>query len=782
MGKRVDVTYNPQLGYLQTVFKNDFDFLASVKDYAVKGNKVVFNAETYKKNTATVELSFINDLTVHFCMYPLANTSCFRNQVFNFSNSKCFKIEEDSEFVYLKTSRVSVYVRKAPWEISYYLDGRLITKEQVLDTNVDNMCKNLPIGFTYDEKKQVAHVNETMYMYSDEAFYGFGEKFTDLNKRGQTIHCWQTDALSTNTEKSYKNHPFFMSSRGYAVLLNTYTRSQFDMGTVSNVAYNMETEDNYLDCVFMFNLDYRSLLKSYIELTGKIPLIPKWAFGLWMSKCSYRSQQEIYQVVQTAKENNVKIDVIHIDGWQLSADSGAWEWDRERFPDPEGMIQYLKENGIHLSLWIFPYIGENSKFFRLAAEKGYLVKNRDGEPVRFYSTATSTSKVGCFDFTNPDFIAWYRPRVEKVLSMGVGVVKTDFSEAVPEDAVYYDGSNGVQGHNKLTYLYAKTIYDIMKDVKQKTGERPMLWGRSGYAGSHTIPAAWAGDSSTHKNNHACILRGGLSASMSGIPFWGFDMGGFYNTDYKGYECVPTDEEYIRSFQFGFFAPLSRCHGKTPREPWNFGKQAQQIFNRFNTTKHKLLPYLYSTSYQAHYDSVPMLRSLAFEFENDRNTRNIDLEYMLGDSLLVAPVFDQDSFQLYLPEGAWVDFASGEIVEGNKWLSRSPALDEMPVYVKENSIVPMLTAIPDSVEAPCKDLDVIVHIGSEIDTVYYDDGVSSRFHALISDRTLKIETDMPIQKMRIYSKEKISRVKINGISADFNTISEGHIEVCTGSQR
>lgn len=421
--------------------------------------------------------------------------------------------------------------------------------------------------------------------------------------------------------------------------------------------------------------DYKALLKSYINQTGKIPMIPKWALGLWMSKCSYQTQDEIYEVVKISKERDIKIDVIHIDGWQKEGDAGAWVWDYERFPNPEEMIYKLKKEGIHLCLWIFPYIDENSKYFKEAEEKGFLVKNTKGVTSRFYSTATSTSKVGCFDFTNPHFIEWYKPKVRSVVSMGIGAVKTDFSEAVPEDAVYFDGSTGIQGHNKLTFLYAKTIYDIMAEVKIPLGELPMLWGRSGYAGSHTIPAAWAGDSSTHLNNHACILRGGLSASMSGIPFWGFDMGGFYNTDHEGYECVPTDEEYIRSCQFGFFNSLSRCHGKTPREPWNFGEKAEKIFKKFNDIRHLLLPYLYSTTYKTHLSDIPVIRPVVMEYPEDRSARNVELEYFLGDSLLVVPVFDQeDEIDVYLPNGQWIDLFTHERIKGGRWVKRKIELD------------------------------------------------------------------------------------------------------------
>lgn len=151
--------------------------------------------------------------------------------------------------------------------------------------------------------------------------------------------------------------------------------------------------------------------------------------------------------------------------------------------------------------------------------------------------------------------------------------------------------------------------------------------------------------------------------MSGIPYWGFDMGGFYNKDYEGYECAPTDEEYIRSCQFGFLNSLSRCHGKTPREPWNFGEQAEEIFKKFNTIRHLLLPYLYTTAFQTHVTGIPMIRPVVMEYPEDRTARYVELEYFLGEHLLVAPVFDQDILEIYLPDGNWTDWFTGERIKG-----------------------------------------------------------------------------------------------------------------------
>lgn len=368
-------------------------------------------------------------------------------------------------------------------------------------------------------------------------------------------------------------------------------------------------------------------------------------------------------------------------------------------------------------------------------------------------------------------------KVRSVVSMGIGAVKTDFSEAVPEDAVYFDGSTGIQGHNKLTFLYAKTIYDIMAEVKIPLGELPMLWGRSGYAGSHTIPAAWAGDSSTHLNNHACILRGGLSASMSGIPFWGFDMGGFYNTDHEGYECVPTDEEYIRSCQFGFFNSLSRCHGKTPREPWNFGEKAEKIFKKFNDIRHLLLPYLYSTTYKTHLSDIPVIRPVVMEYPEDRSARNVELEYFLGDSLLVVPVFDQeDEIDVYLPNGQWIDLFTHERIKGGRWVKRKIELDKIPVFIRQNKMIPMLTKIPENIEEKYENLDVILFCEDEIRDTYIDDGNVQNLKAKIEEGTLFINTDMDASYFTVYAEKCLDNAVVNGQNWEIKKEKEGYYKI------
>ena len=768
----MEVEYNPQLGYRRTIFKGNYDFLLRIADCR-RDDMLTFVVDTYRGRKAVVKISFPREDVFRFQMFSAEKSGKKGNPVLDFPDCGKAKLKESKNYYEYGTKRLTLRFEKAYWGMSVWIDGKELTREQIFDTNVDNRWKYLPVGYACDDEGNWNKVWESIYLYSDEAFWGFGEKFTGLNKRGQKLNCWQKDALCTNTEDSYKGHPFFISSRGYAVLLNTYTRSVFDMGAGSQVSYSMSAEDGFLDYVFLTGspVDYKGLLAKYVEMTGKIPMVPKWAFGFWMSKCSYRSRQEIEEVVLRAEKEDIPIDVIHIDGWQKKEMSGLWEWDEERFPDPAGMITWLKERGVHLSLWIYPYLQENSPAFEELAKKGYFIKDRSGEPVRFYATADSEFQAACFDFTNPDFLLWYRERVLKVLAMGVSVIKTDFSEAVPEDAVFYDGSTGVEGHNRLTYLYAETIYKLMEESSKNTGIMPLLWGRSGFAASHRIPAAWAGDSSSALNNHAAILRGGLSLALSGIAFWGFDMGGFYNTDASGNECRPSEEEYLRSVEMGFFMPLSRAHGKTEREPWHYSGQVLDIFRKYDKIRHYLLPYLYSTACVSSRESVPMLRAMLLEYPEDFSARSKDLQYMLGRSLLVAPPFDRDGYEVYLPKGKWVNLQTEEVIEGGCYVTASPALDELPVFLRENSILPVLENIKEipREQEKFKNLKVWLLFENEMHDIFYDcnekgEIVSYYFHAYKKDReeNLYIETDMDIDEIKVFSSGYIENIFLNNV--------------------
>ncbi len=739
MLNEAETQYNPQYGIRRTIFSDEYDFLTVIESASVDEKGIRFLVRTWKDRTAAVCVTFLTPSVFRFVMVPELTADSHRQPVIEPASQEGFEagnarfMEDEDKFIYA-TERLSLHFSKKYWEMSIYQNGKLLTKEQAFDTNVDNRWKQLPTGFKVNTRGESISTFEQFVLFSDEMFWGFGEKFTHFNKRGQRIKCWQKDALSTNTEDSYKSHPYFTSSRGYSILLNTFTRSSFDMGASSWISYQIGSDDPVLDYIFLAeeSRDYKRLLQQYLQITGQIPMIPQWAFGFWMSKCSYRNRKEIEDVIDEADRLGIGIDVIHIDNWQKPDMTGVWEWDTERFPDPEGMIRELKEKKIHLSLWNYPYLKEDSPAFQSLAERGFFVKDKEGQPAMFKSTADSVVLCACFDFTNPEFLEWYKERVKKIVRMGVSVIKTDFSEAVPEEVVFHNGMSGCEGHNLLTYLYAKNIYTWMKEICEKRGELPLLWGRSGYVGSHTIPAAWAGDSSSDKANHSAILQAGLGMAMSGVSFWGYDLGGFYNTGYTGNEKRPDVEDYLSSVQMGLWMPLSRAHGKTPREPWQYGDLALEKVREWINFRHRLTPYLYHTACQSHLFGIPMLRPLVMQYPNDPVAKMQNLSYMLGDSLLIAPGFDRDEYDLYLPEGQWRNMESKEVYEGRSFVpvenkSFADGGTSLLVFQKEGTSIPLLAQsevmrVPDGAWKE-EDLDFMTFTTSDITEKIYIPGES-----------------------------------------------------------
>lgn len=776
MKQAVKVDVGGRQGYkLKTKIKNK-DFVSIIREYLIEEDGVTFRTQTYLDNEAFVKISFASETIYRVQLFPFCRMELRCNPVFAFSEFKAFQVKEDELFVYVCTSRLELAIRKCPWEISVRLDGKPLTREHIKDFNVDQKYKAMPLGFEYDPgSMRVKESYDTYYMHVDEGFYGFGEKFTEFNKRGQTVEVWQRDALSTNSDVSYKGMPYFMSSYGYAVLLNTFTRTSFDMGAHSEVSYTMSSEDPYLDYYVFCNRSYKGLIRDYTKQSGRSEMIPKWAFGFWMSKMSYMTREEVETVVNRAGEFGMSMDVIHIDAWQNEKSSEILTFDEERFPNPGEMIEKLNEKGVQLSCWMFPYVEKylwgktqepNPAFDRMK-EAGYLVKNSRGEVCEFVPAEGEGDGGGAtmaaIDFTNPEAVAYVKERIHRLMELGVGVMKTDFSEEIPETAVFYDGTTGKETHNKYPLLYAKTIYEASREVKEKEGKKALLWGRSGYAGSQNYPANWAGDSSTHKNNLAAILRGGLSMGISGVSFWGFDIGGFYNCDYEGKRIKPDDEEYVRSVQMGLLSPLSRSHGQaTPREPWEYSREAQEAFLKINRFRYRLFPYLYNIAVETHREGIPMMRAMLLEFQDDFNTREISTQYMLGDALLVAPVFDQQVQRVYLPAGSWIDWNTGKRVEGGNWVTYNCPLDELPLYFREDKPLPLLN------EAPLHAPDCLF----EKYTLYLNlvHGVCAKLHgdqreytlrAEIGDGRVVIDTDLTCTGLVIFTLTDVIEIEVNG---------------------
>jgi alpha-D-xyloside xylohydrolase len=394
------------------------------------------------------------------------------------------------------------------------------------------------------------------------------------------------------------------------------------------------------------------------------------------------------------------------------------------------LIEVLHRLGLRLSLWEHPYISVESELFAVGKEKGYFVRRPDGEVYAIdYGLSLSPKPDGrvrlaagrdswnapaaMVDFTNPEAVLWYKDLHRPLLRMGVDAFKTDFGEDIPADAVFANGQTGATMHNLYPLLYNRAVFEVTQEEKGYG----VVWARSGFAGSQLYPLVWSGDPAADFQSLASTVRGGLSAGLSGLPFWSSDIG--------GYRGAPPAELYVRWAQFGFFCSHSRMHGDSPREPWVFGEEAAAIVRRYALLRYELFPYIYSAAFEAGLEGLPIIRALPLVFPDDPNVFDKDFEYMFGPWFLVAPVVEPGGKrEVYLPEGVWFDYWTGETLVGPRNLSLLVPLDVLPLYVRGGAIIPRMARVR---RIPEERLDPVVvevwpHSQSSYN-LYEDEGVT-----------------------------------------------------------
>jgi alpha-D-xyloside xylohydrolase len=422
----------------------------------------------------------------------------------------------------------------------------------------------------------------------------------------------------------------------------------------------------------------KDVLENYTSLTGKPALPPAWSFGLWLTTSFTTNYDEktVTSFVDGMAERDIPLHVFHFDCfWMRDFNWCNFEWDKRVFPDPKGMLKRLKEKGLKICVWINPYIAQESILFEEGMENGYLIKKANGDVWQWDMWQPA---MGVVDFTNPEACRWFTDKLRALVHMGVDCFKTDFGERIPTDVVYYDGSDPMKMHNYYTQLYNKVVYDVLKE---ELGEKEaVLFARSATAGGQQFPVHWGGDCSADYESMAESLRGGLSLCMSGFGFWSHDIGGF--------ESTSTPDVYKRWAAFGLLSSHSRLHGSTSyRVPWLYDDEAVDVVSHFTKLKCSLMPYLYKTSKFASEKGIPVMRSMVLEFSEDPTCSYIDKQYMLGDSLLVAPIFnDRGEASYYLPQGSWTNYLTGEVISGGRWIKEKHDYLSIPLMVRPNSII------------------------------------------------------------------------------------------------
>ncbi len=686
--------------------------------------------------------------------------------------------DTDATHARLALNDLVVQIDLDPFRIAFYkLDGDLLLAQEYEDTDAVGRLNALPFGFSEIDGQRIAF-HDSFGVAPDEHFFGFGEQFTDFDKRGQRLTMWNYDALGAHSDRSYKNLPFFVSTRGYGILVDSVRATHFDMAASSNSSFSMAVPDSALDYYVIAGPNLKSIVMRYGNLVSLPILPPKWAFGLWMS--SGFKEDNADDVLARAKEmrtHDIPCDVMHLDCyWQRFGRWSEMLWDAEMFPNPAHMIQQLDMLDFKVCLWINPYLGTTSERFVEARDKGYLLKTPDGETWVGDLWNGHHPPVGIIDMTNPAAVVWFKDLLRPNLHMGVSVYKTDFGEGIPPDIIAHNGMTGEDLHNLYPLLYNDAVAEVTAELSDHhTG---LVWGRCTFTGGQRHAAQWSGDPLCTYSAMASTLRAGLSIGMCGHAFWSHDIGGFNGT--------PTPDLYIRWAQFGLLSPLSRAHGRTTRLPWDYGEEAERIFRDYVRLRYRLMPYIYTYARIAARTSLPILRPMVLEFPDDPSAYTLDLQYMLGEYLLIAPVYNRRGKRtVYFPAGRWVDFWTHEVIEGPTWRQIHVSLDILPIYVRADALIPTIEPPTQLSEDPFENVVFDAYI---LERAAFDlddrDGIT-HVAAALQEGNLAVTYESPKSRLTVKlvplaGQVVVETVSVNGQRVEWSREDDGSIQVALGA--
>ncbi|MED5019447.1 glycoside hydrolase family 31 protein [Paenibacillus chibensis] len=578
-----------------------------------------------------------------------------------------------------------------------------------------------------------------MELQDGEKVYGMGERYASMEYRGCIVDNHVYNEYRSQGLKTYMPVPFYMSSSGYGLFLDTTRYSRFDFGSgrsdVLAVEADIGSGQELRMCLFLGHP--LSLIRQLTSVTAKPVLPPKWSFGPWMSSNNWDSQAEVMKQVELTNRYEIPSTVIVLEQWsdeatfyifndaQYKAVEGSLalryddftypEWGR--WPDPRQMVTDLHENGLKVLLWQIPiqkYMygitheqKDNDETFML--EQGYHIRHTDGTPYRIPYNWFKDCLV--IDFTHEKGREWWFSKRRYLMEeVGIDGFKTDGGECIlGHDLAFADGTPGPDMHNRYPLDYIGSYYRF---VQEETDGDGLTFSRSGYSGAQRYPMHWAGDErSTYEAFRASILAG-LTSGMSGIPFWGWDLGGFHGD-------IPTAELFVRATQMAAFCPVMQYHAETKgefnqdRTPWNIAERTGKpevigLYKRFADIRMNILPYVYAEAIHSSITGEPMMRAMAVEFPEDKAAAGLTAQYMFGGSLLVAPVAEEGHFEkrVYFPQGQWMSMFGNEQYDGGRLVTVAADLEQIPVFIRQDSVIPLNLG---------KDLKLASHVGNRVDS-------------------------------------------------------------------
>lgn len=590
-----------------------------------------------------------------------------------------WKVAETNDKIVYSSDYGTIQINKNPWRIVLKdKAGRILSQTAALSDADSTQVKYTPFCFVKRGSDNARRINPVFTLTADEMIFGCGESATGLNKAGQKVNLFVTDPQGPETDQMYKPIPFFMSNRGYGMFMHTSAPVTCDFGATYIGLNKMFMGDENLD-LFVFFGEPKDILDEYTDLVGKPGMPPLWSFGTWMSRITYFSEKEGYDVAANIRKNKYPCDVIHFDtGWFDVDWQCDYKFSENRFQNPQQMLKDLRSQGFHVCLWQLPYFTPKNRYFSELIEKDMYVKNGNGELP--YEDVV-------LDFSNPETVKWYQDKLAGLLNIGVSAIKVDFGEAAPLNGIYASGKSGWYEHNLYPVRYDMAVSEITKKLHNEN----IMWARAAWAGSQRYPLHWGGDAATTNTGLLGTLRAGLSFGLSGFSFWSHDMGGFVKS-------TPEDL-YCRWIPFGFLTSHTRAHGAPPTEPWLYdSKRVQDVFRKSAEMKYRLMPYVYAQAKECTEKGLPMLRALFVEFPDDPGAWKVDDEYLFGSQILVAPLLESGMTgrTVYLPEGKWIDYQTEKVYEGG-WHRIEAGSLPIIMLVRDGSVLPHLKLAQSTAE-------------------------------------------------------------------------------------
>ena len=547
---------------------------------------------------------------------------------------------------------------------------------------------------------------------STEAFYGLGQHQSGVwNYHGESV-----DIAQDNTNISI---PLLLSSNGYAIFWNNASRTRFNNRFVHAMYITSEVAD-CVDYYFLYGPEFDQIIAGYRELTGAAPLFGKWAYGFWQCKNKYKTREELLGVAHKYRDLHIPVDNI-VQDWFWWTTMGEFQWS-DKYPDPKGMLDDLHRNHFHLMVSVWPYFYAGSDTYADMDRRGFFID-------RTKAAAFHPNGMALYDATNPEARKYYWKLIDNALfQIGVDAWWMDTTE--PETEAREDNvmvrnqvaiGNGARYANLYPLMTTKAVYDGERAASER--KRVFILSRSAFAGSQrNAVTAWSGDVNSDWETLKRQIPAGLNFSLSGLPYWTTDIGGFTSGN-------PNDPAYrelfIRWFQFGTFCPIFRVHGTRAgdqNELWSYGPEAQKILTAFDRLRYELMPYIYSLAWKTTHEHYTPMRPLVMDFRGDVRAQNIGDQFLYGPAILVNPVTEPGATtrHLYLPQGQWLDFWSGKRVEGGKSLDAATSLDRIPLYVRAGSIVPMGPDVEYAAEKVADPLELRVYRGASGSFALYED--------------------------------------------------------------